>query len=254
MYAMEEGELNGVAFLDVSIFVVSISSVKNFVMIADAFKSVWFVAFQEDPPKIVLLGKDMYPVHTFGSQLIVGENNLGMVVSDDQMNMHVLTYEPYSIQSLGGQRLLRRGEINLGHQIQAFSPLKLKSARPGQGALRMGLIAGTSEGGISMVIPVDEKIFKRLYGLYSRMVTHLEHPAGLNPRGYRQIKLPQKSIHASSIMTGPPGPRGILDGDLLYRFLHLPLVYQRELAKAVGSKDDRICDDLLELSIAVEYF
>jgi hypothetical protein len=105
-----------------------------------------------------------------------------------------------------------------------------------------------------MVVPIGEKLFKRLYGLYSRMVAHLEHHAGLNPRGFRQIRLPHKSIHAASFLTGPPGPRGILDGDLLNRFLHLPLVYQRELAKAIGSKDDRILDDLLEISITLEYF
>ena len=254
MYAMEDGELNGVAFLDVSIFVVSLSAVKNFITIGDAFKGVWFVVFQEDPPKLVLLGKDLYPVHTFGADMIVGGSDLGIIVSDDQNNLHVLTYEPEAIQSLGGQRLLRRGEMNLGYEIQTFAPVTLKAARSGQTGIRTGLVAGTSEGGISMVAPVGEKLFKRLYGLYSRMVTHLEHPAGLNPRGFRQIKLPHKSIHAASFVTGPPGPRGILDGDLLNRFLHLPLVYQRELAKAIGSKDDRILDDLLELAISLEYF
>jgi hypothetical protein len=70
----------------------------------------------------------------------------------------------------------------------------------------------------------------------------------------RQIKLPRKSIHAASVLTGPPGPRGVLDGDLLTRFLHFSLVHQRELAKAIGSRDDRILDDLLELSIGLEYF
>lgn len=55
-------------------------------------------------------------------------------------------------------------------------------------------------------------------------------------------------------MTGPPGPRGILDGDMLYRFTQLSLAHQRELAKAVGSREDRVMDDLLELAISLEYF
>lgn len=46
MYAVEEGELNGIAFLDVNIFVVSLSAVKNLILVSDIFKSVWFVCFQ----------------------------------------------------------------------------------------------------------------------------------------------------------------------------------------------------------------
>jgi cleavage and polyadenylation specificity factor subunit 1 len=186
MYAMEEGELNGIAFLDVSMYVVSLSAVKNFIVVSDAFKGVWFVAFQEDPASLTLLGKDLYPVNVLGSEFILSDSNLAMLVSDSQKNLHVMTYEPYNIQSLGGQRLLRRGEINLGHEVQTYAPLRLKHARPGQeDVVKIGVIAGTSEGGLSMIIPVEEKMFKRLYGLYSRMVTHLEHYAGLNPRGYR---------------------------------------------------------------------
>ena len=38
--------LVGVAFLDVGVFVTSLRSIKNFLVIGDAVKSVWFVAFQ----------------------------------------------------------------------------------------------------------------------------------------------------------------------------------------------------------------
>ena len=90
--------------------------------------------------------------------------------------------------------------------------------------------------------------------MYSRMVTQLEHLAGLNPRGFRLIRLPEKSVYSDSVLTGPPGPRGMLDGDLLYQFCRLSSIYQRELAKAVGSEENRVLDDLLELSRLLEYF
>ena len=257
MYEMENDELNGVAFLDVNIYVTSISAIKNFILISDVYRSTWFVAFQEDPPKLELLGKDLYPVHVVGSEFLVGESDLGMLVSDDHANLHVMAYEPYSVQSQGGQRLLRRGEINVGHEIQAFVPLRLRPTYSNGEYIASklsGVISGTLDGGISMALPVSEKIYKRLYGLYSRMATQLEHLAGLNPRGYRQIKLPEKSVYSDSVLTGPPGPRGILDGDLLYHFNRLSSIYQRELAKAVGSDENRVMDDLLELSMLLEYF
>ena len=126
MYEMENDELNGVAFLDVNIYVTSISAIKNFILISDVYRSTWFVAFQEDPPKLELLGKDLYPVHVVGSEFLVGDNSLGMLISDDICNLHVMSYEPYSVQSQNGQRLLRRGEMNIGHQIQSFVPLRLR--------------------------------------------------------------------------------------------------------------------------------
>ncbi len=192
MYAMEEGDLNGVAFLDVNIFVVSLSAIKNVISVSDLYKSVWFVAFQEDPAKLVLLGKDLYPIELFGSEFLVGDDELAIVISDSLKNIHVLTYEPLTVQSQGGQRLLRRGEINLGYEIQSFVRLRLKpEVAAGKLLLskKMGLLAGTVSGGISIHIPVSEKIFRRLYCLYSRMVTHTEHYCGLNPRGFRYFIL-----------------------------------------------------------------
>jgi hypothetical protein len=38
--------LVGVAFLDVGVYVTTLQSVKNLLIIGDAAKSIWFVAFQ----------------------------------------------------------------------------------------------------------------------------------------------------------------------------------------------------------------
>jgi hypothetical protein len=50
---------------------------------------------------------------------------------------------------------------------------------------QQGCILGSSDGTMSIILPVSEKLYRRLYSLYSRMVTSLQHAAGLNPRGYR---------------------------------------------------------------------
>jgi hypothetical protein len=54
--------------------------------------------------------------------------------------------------------------------------------------------------------------------------------------------------------TGPPGPKAILDGDLLCTFLTLPYLQQKEIAKSVGSTVDRILDDLVEVKNEINYF
>jgi cleavage and polyadenylation specificity factor subunit 1 len=256
-YAMEDGALNGIAFLDVSIFVVSLSSVKNFILIGDIYKSVWFVAFQEDPPKMVLLGKDLYPVSVVSSEFIVSDTSLLMLVSDVHHNLQLMSYEPLASQSQIGQRLLRRAEMNLGYEIESFCRIRLcPKILDGEiiPSMKMGVIAGTLDGGLCSVLPITEKIFKRLYGVYARMVTHMEHHAGLNPRGYRQIVLPYKSIYSQAVVTGPPGPRGILDGALLHKFIKLSVHHQREVSKSIGLNENRILDDLLELRSSLDYF
>ncbi|SCZ90977.1 BZ3500_MvSof-1268-A1-R1_Chr1-3g02440 [Microbotryum saponariae] len=47
-----------VEFLDVGVHVTSLTATKNFLLIGDALQSVTLLAFQEDPYKLVLLGRD----------------------------------------------------------------------------------------------------------------------------------------------------------------------------------------------------
>lgn len=257
MYNMEEGELNGIAFLDVNIFVVSVSAVKNLILIGDVFKSVWFVVFQEDPPKMIDLGKDHYPVQVYGADFLVDNSLLAMIVTDSNRNMHVLTYSPYAVQSQGGKRLIRRGEIHTGQHIQSFIKIRCHPTFYQNEWVQSGqyaAIGGTLSGGIVMILPVSEKMFKRLYSLYSRMVTHLEHNCGLNPRGFRHVVNHTKTVAVTSVVSGLPGPRGVLDGELIKQFAQLPLSKQQELAVAIGSRPDRIMDDLLDVERSIEYF
>ena len=65
VHSFGDGEsLDGVAFMDVSIYVTTISVIKNYVLIGDAFKSIILAAFQEDPAKLLQLGKDFSNLRT----------------------------------------------------------------------------------------------------------------------------------------------------------------------------------------------
>jgi len=53
IHSFEDTEkLSGIAFLDVNMYVNSIKSIKNFILIGDAFKSIWFCAFQVSKIKL----------------------------------------------------------------------------------------------------------------------------------------------------------------------------------------------------------
>ncbi|KAI8928665.1 CPSF A subunit region-domain-containing protein [Entophlyctis helioformis] len=257
MYQLEDSELNGVAFMDVNVFVVSLKAVKNLLEICDIHKSLWFVAFQEEPAKLVLLGKDIHPLQGYFADILIDDNQLGLLVADAEKNLVVMRYAPNNVQSLGGQRLLRCGEMYLGQHVSKMIRIMRKPlVRHGTvvPSKQCMAIAGTLDGALVVVTPVSEKMYKRLYGLYSRMVTNLEFAAGLNPRGYRQVQQRVRPL-ALSVVMGPPGPRGILDGDLLFQYISsLSLTQQRDLAKAIGSRDDRLVDDILEVAAGMDYF
>ncbi|KAI8825062.1 CPSF A subunit region-domain-containing protein [Fimicolochytrium jonesii] len=271
IHTFEDNEsLTGVAFIDVNMYVNSVSSIKNLILVGDILKSIWFLGFQEEPPKLALLGKDYHMLDVYGTEFLVDDTSLSFVVGDGDGNVHVMTYAPYHIQSSSGQKLIRRGDFHTGQHVSKIirlvrlsgsakaTPAAGKSAsRPTKAAAKQqACLSATLEGGLSVLIPVSEKLYKRLYGLYSKMVNNLQHPAGLNPRGFRQVPLKARPATAATAtpMTGPPGPRLVLDGDLLYQFTSLSLAQQRELAKGIGSAAEKIMDDLLEVNSGVEYF
>jgi hypothetical protein len=43
----------------------------------------------------------------------------------------------------------------------------------------------TLDGSFGYVVPVAEKVFKRLQDMYSELVSRLDHVAGLNPKAFR---------------------------------------------------------------------
>ena len=55
--------LVGVAFLDVGVYVTSLRAVKNLLVIGDAVKSVWFVAFQVGWLRLLLQVKSADRLH-----------------------------------------------------------------------------------------------------------------------------------------------------------------------------------------------
>ncbi|KAJ3100898.1 Cleavage and polyadenylation specificity factor subunit 1 [Phlyctochytrium planicorne] len=259
LYTFEDGEsLSGVAFIDVNIYVNSVTSVKNMIVVGDVMKSVLFIGFQEEPPQLKLLGKDYYPLQVHSLEYLISDQNTSFVVTDTDGNVHLMNYAPYNIQSELGQKLIRRGEFHTGSRIQNLIRMRKmghKDARTGTVVLpkQFWNVCGTLDGAISILTPVSEKLYKRAYALYSKMVNSVQYHAGLNPRGFRQIRQKIRPL-STAMSSGPPGPRFILDGDILYQYFSLSMDQQLELAKAVGSTTERIIDDLLEGLSGTDYF
>jgi hypothetical protein len=86
--------LVGVAFLDVGVYVTSLRTLKNLLLIGDAVKSIWFVAFQEDPFKLVILAKDIRRASVANANFFFSEGTMSIVTGDDEGIIRIYEYSP----------------------------------------------------------------------------------------------------------------------------------------------------------------
>lgn len=97
IWSFEDNEsLVGVAFIDVQIYVTSIRSIKNFIVLGDAQKSVWFLGFQLEPAKLVLLGKDYQAFEVSCVDFIIDDKSMYLLVGDTDDNLDIFQYAPFS--------------------------------------------------------------------------------------------------------------------------------------------------------------
>ncbi|KAG0368622.1 CPSF A subunit region-domain-containing protein [Gamsiella multidivaricata] len=245
--SFEDNEtLTGIAFIDVQIFVTSVKVVKNTIMLADAYKSVWFIGFQDEPTKLVLLGKDYHPMESMNVSYLIENQTLNIVVADAEKNIRLLQYTPYNVQSFSGQKLICRGDYHVGSQIQTTIAVpKIVLSGSDEGISHLTL-CGTLDGGLCMITPIPEKTSKRLALLSSQIVNGVQHHAGLNPRAFRLLQSKDR-------LNSNPA-KGILDGDLLFEFVNLPANRQKEMTKQIGTGVDRVMDDLAAIAVAADHF
>ncbi|CAG8433080.1 10709_t:CDS:10 [Diversispora eburnea] len=245
--AFEDNDrLISVAFIDIQIYANSVVSIKDYILLGDVYKSVWFLGFQEEPAKLVLVGKDYHALDVSCSSFIIDEPVLYFVVADMDRNIHLFQYSPYNVQSFAGQKLIRRGDFHIGGQIKTIISLPKKElirkdfsfdqSTPSRwmeeenNGYKQLCLCGTLDGSIGMITPIPEKMYKRMQLLHVQMVNGIQHPAAINPA------------------------KGILDGDLLMQFPNLALHRQREMTKQIGTTIERIMDDLLVVQESCDYF
>lgn len=193
---------------------------------------------------------------------------LTFLCQDDRQNLQFFQYAPGEAAARGGNKLVCRADFHLGSQTSAFqnhtcrSSLWINSATPTStlAALkqqdtffgrtdddqRLGATFGTSDGGFGAVIPLSEPVYWRLTALQSVMANALESNCALSQRAWR---LYRRSYRRGGCRSNDR-KKGVIDGDLVFQFLELPLTDQEDLASAIGSTVDLILDNLLEINCA----
>lgn len=244
-------ELNGVAFYDAPLYVVSLNIVKNFILLGDIHKSIFFLNWKEQGAQLSLLAKDFGSLDCYATEFLIDGSTLSLVVSDDQKNVQIFYYAPKMLESWKGQKLLSRAEFHVGAHISKFLRLQMlptssDRATPGSDKTnRFALLFATLDGSIGCVAPLDELTFRRLQTLQRKLVDSVPHVCGLNPRSFRQFRSNGKPHH--------PGPDNIVDCELLSQYEMLSLEEQLEIANQIGTTRAQILSNLNDFSLSTSF-
>ncbi|GMF24765.1 unnamed protein product [Phytophthora lilii] len=265
VYEFKSEQLIGCAFYDAQMFIVTLNVVNYFVMYGDVYKSVHFLRWREMQRQLVLLSKDYEPLAISATEFSVFEKKLALLAVDMDENLHVMQFAPQDIESRGGQRLLRVSDFHLG--VQVASMFRKRVDGPGQAAPAANgrgpsappsfyvNVMGNSEGGVGALIPVGERVFRRLFTLQNVMVNTLPQNCALNPREFRMLKTnAQRRCGRPDAWSKKKWKKSFLDAFVLFRFLQLDYVAQKELARCIGTTPEVVTHNLLEVQHATATF
>ncbi|KAG3146504.1 hypothetical protein PI124_g10107 [Phytophthora idaei] len=264
VYEFKSEQLIGCAFYDAQMFIVTLNVVKDFVMYGDVYKSVHFLRWREMQRQLVLLAKDYEPLAVSATEFSVFEKKLALLAVDMDENLHVMQFAPQDIESRGGQRLLRVSDFHLGMQVSSMfrkrvdAPGSVVPATNGRNAAPQSYyvnVMGTSEGGVGALVPVGERVFRRLFTLQNVMVNTLPQNCALNPREFRMLKTnAQRRCGRPDAWSKKKWKKSFLDAFVLFRFLQLDYVAQKELARCIGTTPEVVIHNLLEVQHATSTF
>ncbi|XP_016355179.1 cleavage and polyadenylation specificity factor subunit 1 [Sinocyclocheilus anshuiensis] len=252
LWSLKDNDLTGMAFIDTQLYIHQMHSIKNFILAADVMKSISLLRYQEESKTLSLISRDAKPLEVYSVEFMVDNNQLGFLVSDRDKNLSVYMYLPEAKESFGGMRLLRRADFNAGAHVNAFWRMPCRGTL--DPASKKALTwdnkhitwFATLDGGVGLLLPMQEKTYRRLLMLQNALTTMLPHHAGLNPKAFRMLHCDRRTLQNAV--------RNILDGELLNKYLYLSTMERSELAKKIGTTADIILDDLLEVERVTAHF
>mmetsp|Transcript_27297 Transcript_27297/g.106676 ORF Transcript_27297/g.106676 Transcript_27297/m.106676 type:complete len:1491 (+) Transcript_27297:112-4584(+) len=251
VYKLVEDEIVCCSFFFAQLFCTSITSLKQYVIVGDMFKSISFLYWRDRNKSLNFLGKDYQPLQTYATEFLLHNDDLSLVASDGLGNIQLFNYENATVaESRGGTRLLANGGFHLGSRINKFQRVRAygNMAEDSKGASQQLTMYSTLNSGLGALVPVSEKTFQLLSALQAKLAQSpdLPHLGGLNPREFRKFR-PERTSH--QLLN-----QRLLDGHLLLEFHSLDAVRKKEMARQIGSNLKEIMSTFQSLDTALTRF
>jgi len=144
-------------------------------------------------------------------------------------------------ESLGGQKLLCVGNFHLGTFVQKFLRLRMNQLTTYKTVnfVKQCVYYSTLDGAVGYIAPISKNLFKKLGKLEMRLSSVINHVAGLNPKAFRLYRPAWRMQHNHH--------RSVIDGELLWKFVHLPNSQQDVLAKQSGLTTEQVLDSIFDI-------
>jgi len=239
VYQWERSVMKPRAFFDGQVYVHTIRTLKSFIMIADFERSVQFMQFSEENLTLSLIARDFSPLSVYAADFFLNETQMSVLISDSSKNLQIMKID----HSAGGIPLPLRAvaDFNLGAHVNAFS----RCASMGE-STRFASFFATLDGSIGVLVPIEERVYKRLERLKLIMSHTLPHDAAMNPEAFRHYQAPGLPLRNAR--------HNIVDGSVVWRYRLLNLDHQIELAKLIGSKRVKVLKNLSDVDVDVSCF
>uniref|UniRef100_H2YEY5 Cleavage/polyadenylation specificity factor A subunit C-terminal domain-containing protein n=1 Tax=Ciona savignyi TaxID=51511 RepID=H2YEY5_CIOSA len=246
----ENQALRGLAFVDTNVYIHHALSFRSFAIVADMQRSITLLRYQTDFKTLSVTSRDIRPLEVYTSDLVVDGSGVNFLVSDHEKNLILFAYDPEDEpENHGGSRLTRRADMNIGSHANTMWRIAAcgidrsngSAIQPYSGAHIT--MMGTLDGSICHVLPVAEKVYRRLLMLQNIMITSLQHIGGLNPKAFRTFRSHVRSQRYS--LSNPM--KNMLDGDLVWKFNSLSHLERHELCKKIGTSPEQILNDLMDI-------
>lgn len=234
-----------VAFLDVPVFVTSLKTFGNLIVIGDAMQGIQFVGFDAEPYRMITLGSSITKFEVISVEFLVNNGDIYFLVTDRDSIMHVLKYAPDQPNTLSGQRLVHCSSFNL-HSLNNCTMLLPKNdefPRDQRYSRSFQTITAQVDGSISKIVPVKEETYRRLYFIQQQIIDKEPQLAGLNPRMERQDN---KYYHLGHSL------RPMLDFNIIKRFKDMSMNRRSHIVQKLGKNSNlEVWRDLIDLEFSL---
>lgn len=241
------------SFFDAPLFITSVNVVKDFILLGDVHKSVYFLRYVEAGRQLKQLGKDYDNLDVAVTDFLINKSKLNFLVADAAGTLRILLYDQQDVQSWKGRKLMLKGVFHVGHKPSKFMRLLLTSTEK-----RYAVMYSTLDGGLGLIWPLvgDEAArYNRLKEVQAVMTKMVVQMAGLNAKAFRhRYQKISPFLGGGETRSPPPPEQSILDGDLLWQFSHLDHQQQVAIASAASTTREQIWMDLQDMAAAVQFF
>jgi cleavage and polyadenylation specificity factor subunit 1 len=199
------------AFLFSGLYVSSLSSMHNLLLLGDLHRSITLARFIEAEHIVEVLARHSADVSVVASGVTYRGDSAGFLVTDDQRHLLCLGYQP-QIRADGKVKetrlSLESGCRVAGGSVASLTPMRCVGADGVTWADQNKVLYTTNYGEIGFVLPVSEQDFRILQWLSKRLHHDIAHAGGLPPTVFHAMDpsdrknslLPRQRVMSTSML------------------------------------------------------